>query len=222
MATVSNKVYTQAATFRSSEFAARTKTDQSALKLDVEAIMNALKTGTGMDRRNLEQAERMLSQLNDFLTDVSAFLARSDLTDAQRSTYLKRFLGAAINPDDADSVGHDASGERQTSALSTLIAAAISGDVDALKEMLEHGFDKQAIDELDITVMINTASKEMGDWREKNGVNHTPDTFADEIQKTHGDAAQFFDSLAELSPRDKLKRIRERQERAEAAFGVTT
>jgi hypothetical protein len=216
MATVTNNIYTQAATFRSSEFAAQTKTDQSALKLDVAAVMRSLKTGAGMGEDQLERAERVLSQLGDFLTEVSAFLARSDLTDAQRSSFLRRFLGAAINPDHADGVDHDASGEQQTSALSTLIAASVSGDVHALKEMFTCG---ENIDERDVTAMINNATKDMGEWRDKNGVAHTPDIFFENLKKAHAEANTFFDELAKLSPREKLNRVNERNEKLRAAFG---
>lgn len=216
MATVTNNTYTQAATFRSAEFAEQTKTGQSALKLDVKAIIRSLKTNTDMDGGQLEKAERVLSQLGDFLTEVDAFLARSDLTDAQRASFLKRFLGAAINPDDADGVDHDASGELQTSALSTLIAAAVSGDVGALKEMFT---GSQNIDERDVTAMINNATKDMGEWRDKNGVAHTPDIFFENLKKAHAEANRFFDELAKLSPREKLNRVNERNEELRRAFG---
>jgi hypothetical protein len=228
MTTVSNNTYTQAATFRSSEFAAQTKTGQSALKLDVAGTINALRRESfktlfghiGMDESDLNRADRVLNQVNDFLTEVNTFLARSDLTDAQRSSFLKRFFGTAIDPDDADGVGHDASSERQTSALSTLIAAAVSGDLDALDQMLNGGGMTQAIDEQDIAAMINNATKDMGEWRDKNGVAHTPDLFVENLRKAHAEANKFFDELAMLSPREKLNRIRERNAKVEAAFGV--
>jgi hypothetical protein len=59
----------------------------------------------------------------------------------------------------------------------------------------------------------------MAEWREKNGVSHTPDTFADDLKKMRGDSDEFFASLANLSPHDKLGQIRARKAAMEAEFG---
>jgi hypothetical protein len=224
MTTVSNNTYSQAAKFRSAEFSTQTKANKGALKLDVDKLMGAIMTNYGAARlfvvapsgERIERTERLLTQLADFVGELSNFLARSDLSDAQRTAFLRRFLGTAIDPDDADGIDHDASGDKLTSALSTLIAAAVSGDIEALNEMLTKG---NTIDELDLSAMINNATKDMAEWREKNGVSHTPDTFADDLKKMRGDSDEFFASLANLSPHDKLGQIRARKAAMEAEFG---
>lgn len=219
MTTVSHNTYTQAATFRSAEFASQTKTSKSTFKLDIARLMDSLRRERSpypLSSGDAGRAERLLTQLEDFLREVNTFLARGDLSDDQRSAFLRRFFGAAIDPDDADGIDHDASGEKLTSALSTLVAAAVSGDASALAQMLTNG---NTIDELDLTAMINNATKDMGEWREKYGVSHTPDTFADDLKKMRGDSDLFFASLADLSPHEKLGQIRARKAAMEAEFG---
>jgi hypothetical protein len=219
MTTVTNNTYTQATKFRSSEFASQAKASKSTLKLDIEGLMSSLKSQHSLyplSSEKVGRAERLLTQLDDFLGEVNTFLTRGDLSDEQRSAFLKRFFGSAIDPDDADGIDHDASVAKLTSALSTLVAAAVSGDASALTEMLTSG---NTIDELDLTAMINNATKDMGEWREKNGVSHTPDTFADDLKKMRGDSDTFFASLANLTPHEKLGQIRARKAAMEAEFG---
>ncbi len=227
MSTVSNNVYAQAAMFRSAEFAAHTKGQKDTLKLDVNKLLGAMnmthEEGTsrlfGRLSEKMDRAKRLLGQLDDFLAEVNAFLGRSDLSDEQRTAFLRRFLGTAIKPDEADDIDHDASGEKLTGALSTLIAAAVSGDIGALNEMLT---EWNTIDELDLTAMINNATKDMAEWRDNYGVSHVPDTFADYLQKQHADARKFFDEIASLPPREKLARVRERQADITEAIGART
>jgi hypothetical protein len=220
MSTTIKNTYAQAATFRSNKFAERTKENKTALKIDVAALVHSMqlegeeinipgaKVKIGEDRDAIERATHVLNQLNDFLSQVSDFLARGDITDTQRSIFLNEFFGTAIDSDEADGYDYDASAEKLSSALSTLVSAAVSGDVAALRNLFTGG---QNIDERDISAMLKNATKSMGEWRENNGVSHNPDTFAEDLKRFKGDSEAWFDSLANLPLQERLTQIRERR-----------
>ncbi|MCC7383874.1 MAG: hypothetical protein IT384_18675 [Deltaproteobacteria bacterium] len=151
-------------------------------------------------------AVAQLGQIEEIMAEVNAFLARSDVGDAEKLEFLRRFMGRTdVDWEDGDDEKED------VAAHFGPIFARLSGtDTEAIEEVLDLDTLKygERFDTEELTATLAAFEEEFSKWKKDNDIKQEPDQALARFAKLSQEAEERRKKRATMSHDGMIEDIR--------------
>ncbi|MFO0726136.1 MAG: hypothetical protein U1E65_20300 [Myxococcota bacterium] len=126
-----------------------------------------LVTGENLETKAKTEAKDVAKRLQHWADWINEELSNDDLTDADKQSFMDKFCNLSSDDLDQDTDG----------VIGRILAAVVSGDEQAFTEMFDdEGFGNHNLTSAQVTAIDKDRMTKFKEWREANGIQHSPST----------------------------------------------